>query len=105
MPRNLRFVLTFPGGIVPGRRAHPSSLSMKSLLCFAWPVIGRAGAGALAALVLIVAGLPATRAEDAPQSWPLQRTPGPGGDPHQDPATWPRSPSPAQQPVRRAVAP
>ena len=107
MPSYPRFVLALPlpGGIALGRRGRPFSVSMKSLIRFAWPVIGRGGAGALAALVLVVTGLPALCAGEAPRSWPLQKSPGPGGDPHQDPATWPRSTSPAQRPVRRALAP
>ena len=38
-------------------------------------------------------------------AWPLQMSPGPDGDPRQDPVTWPKSKVPAESPVKRVRSP
>ncbi len=44
---------------------------------------------------------PGARAS-VPEHWPLQGSPGPDGDPKQDPSTYPKSSVPAQAPLKRS---
>ena len=57
--------------------------------------------GLTLALLTAVGAAPAAEPPSPPQ-WPLQRQPGPDGDPRQDPATFPKSSASAQAPQRRA---
>ena len=56
------------------------------------------------AILIVATSLPCLTHGDAPvipNHWPLQRQPGPDGDPNQDPATFPKSSVPPQTPQKR----